>query len=96
MSKHKKTREQKRKADERNGESISHMQHVSSSPTYVFSAGHVPAQSIAKSEQHINTIALTQHDVRKTAIISLIIVALQLAFFFLLKNHMLAIGFVRY
>ncbi|HSD98993.1 MAG TPA: hypothetical protein VLB73_04890 [Patescibacteria group bacterium] len=95
MPRKKKTREQKKRADERkialgntSGESIA-------TPTYVFTAQNIQHQLKNFSGIHDATKIVT-HDLRKTMIISFTIVALQLLFFFLLKNHILAIGFVRY
>ena len=84
MPKHKRTREQKIKADERNF-----------APTYVFSASHIKQPNISP-ERHDNTTTLVVKDLRKTLIVCLAIVILQILFYVILKNHVLAINFVRY
>ncbi|HYK08134.1 MAG TPA: hypothetical protein VEW42_01390 [Candidatus Eisenbacteria bacterium] len=98
MPKHKKTREQKKKADERKSLSFAHHQegHVVSSPTYVFSSSKKTDADATPTVRYINAVAIVQHDLKKTAFISLSILALQILFFLLLKNHLLAINFVRY
>lgn len=58
---------------------------------YSFSSVHKPSVS-TPAALHITAV----HDVRKTAFISLAIVALQIILFTLLQNHVLALPFVRY
>ncbi len=94
MPKHKKTRAQKKVSDVRNSATLA-AQHVHTSPTYVFSAKNI-SPSIGQAQESGNTISIAQNDLRKTALISIIIVGLELLFYFLLSHHMLAIGFVRY
>ena len=99
MPKHKKTREQKRKADARKSESFIHIHQESgnASPLYSFSSRSKLSEPLLQPATHANTnIALVQHDLKKTAFISLVITAAQILFFFLLKNHLLAISFARY
>jgi hypothetical protein len=65
-----------------------------SSPTsqiYSFSSVH---KHIVSTPAALHSTAV--HDVRKTAFISLAIVALQIVLFTLLQNHVLALPFVRY
>jgi len=98
MPKHKKTREQKKKADERKSLSFAHHHegHVVSSPTYVFSSSEKADVHATPTVRHTSTVEIVQHDLKKTAFISLSILALQILFFLLLKNHLLAITIVRY
>lgn len=98
MPKHKKTREQKKRADAK------HALHVTSSaptvpsgtPLYSFSSGKFIEKKEMASEQPHNTLAAVRHDLFKTLWISLAIIALQILFYILLRNHVLAINFVRY
>ena len=98
MPKHKKTREQKKKADAK----ISTLVHSSAQtiptgmPTYTLSSENYVAKSASHSIHTVDTQSLIRHDLLKTLFISAAIVTLQLFFFFLLKNHVLAINFVRY
>lgn len=94
MSKHK-TREQKRKADERKRMSFQETAGETVHPTYTFSAAS-PILSSKTTTIKSDSLLLVKHDLKKTAFVSLGIVALQLIFYFLLRNHVLAIGFVRY
>lgn len=98
MPKHKKTREQKKKADLRKSVSFATAQpeHIVSSPTYVFSSSEKQQTPVDPLSRKSNVVAIVRHDLRKTAFISLSILALQILFFLLLKNHLLAINFVRY
>lgn len=94
MPKHKKTRAEKMKADERNAHTSSAHMHVHQTPVYSFSTA---THTTPKAPAFVgNTFTLVQQDLRKTALVSLLIVFLQLLFFFLLKNHVLAISFARY
>lgn len=97
MPRKKKTREQKRKADERNSalvETAVHG-HVVALPTYTFSSKETAAAHVTHQE-HVDSVAIVKHDLTKTLWVSVIIVVLQVVFFYLLKNHVLAINFVRY
>lgn len=94
MPKHKKTRAEKLKADERHANQTV-AQHMHTTPVYSFSSSmqqtqHKPIAVVG------NTIAHVEKDLRKTALVSLLIVFLQLILFILLKNHVLAISFARY
>lgn len=97
MPKHKKTREQKKKADERNAISFAKHQeeHIYTTPQYVFSTENQQKKEITHTTS-ADVLAVVTHDLKKTALISLTIVSLQILFFLLLKNHLLAISFVRY
>ena len=90
-----KTREQKKKADERNAAQASSSS-VISTPTYSFSATSTQQIKNFSALPAVHTEQLVRHDLLKTLITSVGIVALQLMFFYLLKNHVLAISFVRY
>ena len=98
MPKHKKTREQKKKADAK----ISTTVHSSAQtipagmPTYTFTSQNYVKKSMKPQIQSVDTQSLIRHDLLKTLFVSVVIVTLQLFFFFLLKNHVLAINFVRY
>ena len=92
MPKHKKTREQKMKADERKLALTSTSSPTM--PTYVFSSSTNTQQH--RAEVTLHTDQLVRQDLLKTAIISFIILFLQILLFTLLKNHVLAFSFVRY
>lgn len=94
MPKHKKTREQKKKADARNAAVVA--QGFSTTPLYTFSQSTAVSTPHAPKVDNKDLTTLVRHDLAKTAIVSLGIVVLQVIFFILLKNHMLAINFVRY
>ena len=98
MPKHKKTRLEKKKADERNSAFIASTQqsHAFTTPSYSFSTQHVAKQTTTTKEHMGTTSTIVRHDLTKTLIISAVIVFLQLLFYFLLKNHVLAIRFVSY
>lgn len=57
---------------------------------------HTPLTPTKQTTMPLDTISLVKKDVLTTALISSTILAVQLFLFFLLKNHILAIGFVRY
>ncbi len=98
MPKKKKTREQKMRADERKSATSASLQtshmHVHGTPTYSFATQAFAPQP--HQEIHRDTVALVKNDIAKTARISATILALQLLIYILLKNHVLAIGFVSY
>lgn len=94
MPRKKKTREQKRKADERRSTSGESVVSQPSSPLYSYSLH--TSQSVMQPKETVAVHTTIYHDLVKTAIVSVAIVALQLLFYFLLHNHVLAINFVRY
>lgn len=88
MPKHKKTREEKRKADERRASS--------ETLQYRFSLPSTTPLPTTHTTVILDTNQTVRHDLLRTAIISFAILALQITLFFLLKNHVLAFSFVRY
>lgn len=96
MPKHKKTREQKMRADERKSSLPATSQsHITPSYTFSLSSAHQPSH-VDNTTKTIHVDKLLHHDLLKTAIVSFVILFLQLALFVLLKNHVLAFSFVRY
>lgn len=96
MPKHKKTLEQKRKADERKISSFQQQTtQPSSIPSYSFSSISSIEKNPSKNVEHPHT-HIVRGDLTKTFYVSLFILALQIIFYILLRNHMLAISFVRY
>lgn len=95
MPKHKKTREQKKKADARLSQ-LATQPAPTGIPTYTFSSREfIGKKEITSGESH-NTLVTVRHDLFKTLWISLAIVALQILFYIFLHNHVLAIPFVSY
>lgn len=75
----------------------SQITHEHNTPLYAYTVHqHTPLAPLQPTTMQMNAISLVKKDIRMTALISTTILAIQLLLFFLLKNHILAIGFVRY
>lgn len=89
----KKTLRQKKLTDMRK-QQVSHTE--DSSPTNI----HLASYSFSPSAKQSSFAPIAQKtvtaDIRKTALISLSIIAMQIILFVLLQNHVLALPFVRY
>lgn len=85
-----KTLRQKQRTDIRR-QDVSHQETSLSSP---FLHSYSYSSAVKQTTPQVHTTVVT--DVRKTALISVIIVAAQVMLFLLLQNHVLALPFVRY
>lgn len=91
-----KTLRQKQHADTKRQQSL-HQEVSLASPSSLYSFSHSQVHKQTVTYTPSSTVAVTVvHDLRKTALISILIVALQVLLFILLQNHVLALPFVRY